>query len=159
MQKALSIIVWIMHMHNVWHLPQGGIWHLCSCPEHGHYMVVETGLIKSDGTHNTGLTFSSLSSCSRAQAGHLIFLMWSSRQCALALFTMVCLEQNWESALETRLEVKGEIWVLAFYPHPCFITANKGGLHWGLLSRLGLLSHATCMEQPAIHMQIWPRQD
>lgn len=43
--------------------------------EHGRYMVVETGLIKSDGTHYTGLTFASLSSCSRAQAGHLIFLM------------------------------------------------------------------------------------
>lgn len=39
-------------------------------------------------------------------------------------------------------------------PHPYFITANKGDLHLGPLSRSGLLSDTTCMEQPTIHMQI-----
>lgn len=61
--------------------------------------------------------------------------------------------------MKTSLAVERGIWVLAFYPHPVFIGANKGALHRGLSSRLGLLSHATCMEQPAIHMQIWPVQD
>lgn len=60
----------------------------------------------------------------------------------------------WVSAWETILGVEGGSWVLAFNPHHCFIRANKGGLHHGSSSRLGLLSHATCMEQPAIHMQI-----
>ena len=64
-----------------------------------------------------------------------------------------------KSVTETKVDLKGGIWVLAFYPHSSFIRANKGGLHRGLSSRLGLLSHATCMEQPAIHMQMQPRQD
>lgn len=154
----LSIIVWIMHMHNAWQLPQGRIWRLCSCPGHGLYMVVKTGMIKWwhirqwPYIHQPFFLQQNPSWPSHC-------LMWSTQQCAPALFTMVCSQQNWESALKIRLDVEGGIWLLAFYPHPCFITANKGGLHWGLSSRLGLLSHTTCMEQPAIHMQIWPRQD
>lgn len=70
--KVLSIIVWIMHMHNAWQLPQGRIWRLCSCPGHGLYMVVKTGMIKWWHTLQWPYIHQP-SSCSRTQAGHLTF--------------------------------------------------------------------------------------
>lgn len=150
MWKVVSIIVWIMHMHNAWQLPRGRIWHFCSGPGHGFRWW------KRRAWSNDGRFYSGVSSISLSFPQHpnwpCHFLMWSSQQCALALFTLVWLQQNWRSALEIWLDAESGIRLLAFYPQPSFITANKGGLHRGLSSRLWLLSHTTCMEQPAIHM-------
>lgn len=87
-------------------------------------------------------------SCRRAKADHLTSwfdppgnMSWhGSRWSVYSLFG-------------SQPEEEGGIRVLAFNQHPCFVRANKGGLHPGLSSRLELVLYAICVEQPAIRIR------